>query len=230
MPPKRKRRGKGPTDVPTSKKPKQGEFLIIVSLFVDWNTLHIDKSAASPSKSPPIQPSRSELPVTPRQGACTRCKGRKVKCVYQGGSVECQGCILAKVQCLHVAGVLGPSTSRSKSRRSQSVTSDHSRHSKSPESDHQKANTGNKYRASSQSKHAIGESLLVYYGGQHSSILMYHWLSFSRPRTSAAPSRSVSVAANRWRGFHSRWRRTSSNFSAFHVQWQRRTTWGYDAV
>jgi len=160
MPLKRKRRGKGPTDVPTSKKSKQGESLIIVSLFGDWNTLHIDKSAASPSKSPPLQPSPSELPVTSRQGACIRCRGRKVKCVYQGGSAECQGCILAGVECLHVAGVLGPSArpsvSRSKSRRSQSVISDHSRHSKSPESDHQKANTGNKCRASSQPKHAIG--------------------------------------------------------------------------
>ena len=121
------------------RKTLQMEFLVksrskvslfsICLLLEEWNTLCTDKSAA-----------------------CTRCRNRKVKCEYQDGSAECQGCIAARVQCLGMIGGLGrPATSQTRSK------------SKSTESDYQRANIGNKHHASSQPEHTIGESLLIIY-------------------------------------------------------------------
>jgi hypothetical protein len=161
MPVKRKRQKIG-ANSPSVKKPRQGELSVFLSFFNGRNhTSHVDKLTASPKK----------IPVASKQGACTRCKSRKVKCNYESDSVECQACVAARVQCVQVvAGASRPSTSQGKTRRSQSVASDCSRHSKSSESDY-KTSSGmdNKHRASSsQPERVIGGSLLVWL---HSSTL-----------------------------------------------------------
>jgi Fungal Zn(2)-Cys(6) binuclear cluster domain len=66
----------------------------------------------------------SETPKPPKRGACTQCKGRKVKCTYKEAASACQKCISAGLEhsCTQIAGVMAPdpSISRRPSRFSQS--------------------------------------------------------------------------------------------------------------
>ncbi|KAH9955581.1 hypothetical protein BGW80DRAFT_1258085 [Lactifluus volemus] len=65
----------------------------------------------------------SETPKLPKWGACTQCKGCKVKCTYKEAASACQKCISAGLEhsCTQIAGVMAPdpSISRRPSRFSQ---------------------------------------------------------------------------------------------------------------
>jgi len=150
MPTKWKRQKKDPshpTGGPLGKKLKQSEFLTFLRIVQYTNKL----ATLSP-----------DLPITPKQCACTHCQNRKVKC-EQDGFADCRACIVAGVQCVPV-GPVGPA--KSKSTQSQSVVSDCSHCSKSPESNYQTTNMDDKCCVSSQSEdpvhpeHTIGKLLL----------------------------------------------------------------------
>ncbi|KAH9955210.1 hypothetical protein BGW80DRAFT_1467220 [Lactifluus volemus] len=76
-------------------------------------------SVGKKRKSDPL-----ETPKLPKRGACTQCKGRKVKCTYKEAASAFQKCISAGLEhsCTQIAGVMAPdpSISRWPSRFSQS--------------------------------------------------------------------------------------------------------------
>jgi len=85
---KRKRQKKATTTSQTSKKAKPGRSYFVL---IEFSIIQLCPGGGSSVTAP-------DPPSIPKQGACTRCRHRKVKCEYEGNSTICRKCVSAGLE------------------------------------------------------------------------------------------------------------------------------------